>query len=474
VKRAWSKLRETRWKWLAPIAYVLAVAASQLCTRGERTSHDQTTTHSHTSPVGATGGWLFNLTAFDDAGPVAGQICQPSLIHWKPATPSKSSPVLLLHGSPGSARNFDGLGPELAKRGYDAWAIDLPGFGDSYGDVPSYSIVASARTALAAMDGFKIERFHVVAWSMGGGVALHMADLAPERVASVSLVASIGVQEAEGSGNYYFEHLKYAVLWGAVVALPELVPHFGLIGDARERYSFVRNFWDTDQRPLRAILEHTRVPLLIVHGRDDFLVPVWCARISHELARDSRLVVVDGSHFLPIVGMQGSAETLDELPRFFERHEQPGVAEERATVEDTAPNKGLLASDVEPFAIARWVPWWLQCAAVLLAARRWRATTSVAVALLFTALQVDLGVVLIALTVGAASSRGGFGMRAKRVGAAVGWFALASVVAALAIAFAPHDLARSWTVASVALAASLIAYVFTRYRSARRLVPASS
>ena len=159
-----------------------------------------------------------------------------SVLHWPPAgTPllagAAARPALvLLHGSPGSARNFEDLGPELAARGWDVFAPDLPGFGRSGGDVPSYSILAQAHATLAMLDALSIERAHLASWSMGGGVVLHVAELAPERVASIAQIAAIGVQEAEGSGSYYFEHLKYAFAWFGLIVLPELVPHFGWLG----------------------------------------------------------------------------------------------------------------------------------------------------------------------------------------------------------------------------------------------------
>jgi pimeloyl-ACP methyl ester carboxylesterase len=85
--------------------------------------------------------------------------------------------VLLVHGSPGSHGDFRRVVPELAKR-YRVIVPDLPGFGASEHDVPDYSIRAHGRYLLELMDALGIEDAHVVGFSMGGGVALSMADLA--------------------------------------------------------------------------------------------------------------------------------------------------------------------------------------------------------------------------------------------------------------------------------------------------------
>src|SRR5215813_12105128 len=104
--------------------------------------------------------------------------------------------VVLLHGSPGNAKDFNSLAPMLAKN-FRVIRPDLPGFGDSSHNVPDYSTRAHAHYVLALLDALGVERAHVVGFSMGGGVALNMADIAPERISSLTMLSSIGVQEME-------------------------------------------------------------------------------------------------------------------------------------------------------------------------------------------------------------------------------------------------------------------------------------
>jgi pimeloyl-ACP methyl ester carboxylesterase len=73
----------------------------------------------------------------------------------------------------------------------DAYAPDLPGFGASAGASP-LPIAAHARYVVEWLDQLGIERC-TLGFSMGGGVALELYRLAPERVASVVLLSSIGV-----------------------------------------------------------------------------------------------------------------------------------------------------------------------------------------------------------------------------------------------------------------------------------------
>lgn len=229
--------------------------------------------------------------------------------------------VVLLHGSPGAVADYRHLLPHLA--GFRVLVPDLPGFGKSSRWLPDYSVAAHARYVLAWLDTLGIADFQTVGFSQGGGVALHLAALAPGRVRSVTLCGGIGVQEAEGSGDYHLEHAKYAFMVPAVVGLPELVPHFGLLGSRSFRWTFFRNFWDTDQRPLRGIVERLQLPLLVLHGRRDPLVPAWAAVEHHRLHPDGELHLFPDSHF-----MLFSAEATDRLATalvpFLERHRRPG------------------------------------------------------------------------------------------------------------------------------------------------------
>ncbi len=167
---------------------------------------------------------------------------------WRPV-------VLLLHGSPGDGGNFEALGPLLAER-YRVIASDLPGFGASDRELPDYSILAHARYALGLLDRLGIARAHVIGYSMGGGVALHLADLDPGRPRSMVLLSAIGVQELELLGQYHLNHAIHGLQLAGLWLLHEATPHFGALDGSMFDLAYGRNFYDTDQRPLRRILEH--------------------------------------------------------------------------------------------------------------------------------------------------------------------------------------------------------------------------
>ncbi|HZN54807.1 MAG TPA: alpha/beta fold hydrolase, partial [Candidatus Polarisedimenticolaceae bacterium] len=205
--------------------------------------------------------------------------------------------VVLLHGSPGGKRDFARVVPPLAGR-FRVLVPDLPGFGASERDVPDYSFRAHGRYVLELLDALGIDSAHLVGFSMGGGVALSAADLAPRRVRSITLLSAIGVQEMELLGDYTLNHAIHGIQLGLLWGLRELTPHFGWLDDVMLDVPYARNFFDSDQRPLRGILPRWSGPMLILHGERDPLVPVQAAREHARLVPQSELVVTTESHFM--------------------------------------------------------------------------------------------------------------------------------------------------------------------------------
>jgi len=153
-------------------------------------------------------------------------------------------------------------------------------------------------------------------------VALHLADRAPDRVASVILVSSIGVQELELLGDYRVNHGLHSLQLGLFWGLRNLLPHFGAF-DQPIAHSYARNFYDTDQRPLRGILESLEAPLFIVHGGQDPLVPAAAALEHHRIVPHSELWMRPDSHFFLFRGGRDLASRIDGFLNRVEAGEAP-------------------------------------------------------------------------------------------------------------------------------------------------------
>ncbi len=214
-----------------------------------------------------------------------------SAAHPDPAT------LILLHGSPMASMSMMTLAqalPDSLRR----VVPDLPGFGRSTKKIPDYSVEAHGRYLEQLMDALAIQRAHLVAYSMSGGVALHVYDRRPDAVESIVMLSAIGVQELELLGSYRLNHAVHAFQLGVLWAVQELFPHMGFMDDALLNTSYARNFFDSDQRPLRGILERYDRPMLIMHGREDLQVPVEAALEHERIVPQSKLALFDGGHGL--------------------------------------------------------------------------------------------------------------------------------------------------------------------------------
>lgn len=205
-------------------------------------------------------------------------------------------PVVLLHGSPGGRFDFAGLAEPLA-RDRCVIAPDLPGFGDSTRQVPDYSVQAHAAYVEAFLAALGEPRAHVVGFSMGGGVAIALAGRHPERIASLTLLSGLGVQEQELFGRYWANHVAHGAQLAGLWLLTEATPHFGRLDHLFLGLAYARNFYDTDQRPLRPGLLAYDGPALVYHGRHDVLVPFEAAVEHRRLLPQAALVMTDGDHF---------------------------------------------------------------------------------------------------------------------------------------------------------------------------------
>ncbi len=215
----------------------------------------------------------------------------------EPSDRNAPVPVVLIHGSPGDGAVFR-LFISKFEGPRRLLAPDLPGFGQSTNDIPDYSFRSHAGYAWEWLDKLGITKVHLVGFSMGGGVVLHMARTAPDRIASITMLSAIGVQEMEMVGDYELNHIIHGAQYAGLKLLDLGLPRFGRWNRGDMGIAYARNFYDSDQRPLRGILERYAGPMLILHGTDDPLVPVEAAREHARLVPQSELEILPSNHFM--------------------------------------------------------------------------------------------------------------------------------------------------------------------------------
>jgi pimeloyl-ACP methyl ester carboxylesterase len=271
---------------------------------------------------------------------LTGRRIRLAYLDYNPPNATADIPVIvLLHGSPGSASNFSSLAPLLtgvcpppgtvgggfgqrvvrcpdAPPGFTVRVIapDLPGFSNSTHAIADYSFGAHARYLIAMLDALGVKKAHFVGYSMGGGEALVLEDISPDRLASLTLLSSLAAQEFELTGDYHLNHMIHGIQLVFFWAIENLIPHFGAF-DALPGVEFSRNFFESDQRPLRDIMMRMEKPALIIQGAQDGQVPPEAAREHHRIMPHSELVYFeDGGHGMVFGEGAALGSTEDTFP----------------------------------------------------------------------------------------------------------------------------------------------------------------
>jgi pyruvate dehydrogenase E2 component (dihydrolipoamide acetyltransferase) len=100
-------------------------------------------------------------------------------------------PLILVHGFGGMLQSWAMLQEEIAQD-HRVISFDLPGHGDTNLTPRAWSLEELAHTIAQLLDALHIDRAHIVAHSMGGAVSCLAASAMPRRVASLTLIASMG------------------------------------------------------------------------------------------------------------------------------------------------------------------------------------------------------------------------------------------------------------------------------------------
>ncbi|GAC1334058.1 MAG: alpha/beta fold hydrolase [Candidatus Dormibacteria bacterium] len=239
-----------------------------------------------------------------------------------------SGPTLVLvHGIGGSGRTWKRVIPRLAER-FHVVAPDLMGHGASERLRGDYSLGAHASTVRDLMVKLGVERATIVGHSLGGGIAMVFAYQFPDRCERLVLVSSGGLGSEVSillrllslPGSEWVVPLGTAPwLTGAVSRVGGVLGRVGFrlspvadeiwqaytsLGSTSARLAFlatVREVVDIQGQRVSAndrLYLASQVPVLIVWGSRDNIIPVAHGRAAHSEIPGSRLEVFEGvGHF---------------------------------------------------------------------------------------------------------------------------------------------------------------------------------
>jgi len=237
--------------------------------------------------------------------------------------------LLLIHGMAGSSATWRNVIPKLAAN-YRVVAPDLLGHGLSAKPRGDYSLGAFAVWLRDLLDQLGIPRATVVGQSLGGGIAMQFAYQHRDRCDRVVLIGSGGL------GPELNWMLRLLSAPGAEFLLPALAPKpvldagnavrawlisaglrsprgaeiwsaYSSLSDADSRHAFLRTLRSVvDYRgqavsALNRLHMTAQLPVMLVWGDDDRIIPVAHGHAAHRAVPGSRLEILPGIGHFPHV-----------------------------------------------------------------------------------------------------------------------------------------------------------------------------
>ena len=233
----------------------------------------------------------------------------------------QGQPVVMIHGWPLSHRMWEGQVNALTAAGFRCVAYDRRGFGESGQPAGGYDYDTFASDLNDLMTGLDLRNAVLAGFSMGGGeVARYLGRYGSDRVSKAMLLGAVPpflLKTADNPGGVdkgVFDGMLEAVKQDRVAFLEQFFPNFynfepGAKGVSADLIPFSKwvawgasplatqqcivAFGTTD---FRQDLKKITVPMLIVHGDADRIVPFdVSAKRSHEMIKGSRLDVLKGA-----------------------------------------------------------------------------------------------------------------------------------------------------------------------------------
>ena len=218
-------------------------------------------------------------------------------------------PVVFLHNS--FSRGILGFSAQLMafQERFRCYFPDMRGHGRTTAFQDGWSVPGLADDVPEMLDGWGIERTHLVGYSLGGGVALYAASRYPERIRSLVTIGTAGrVTAAVAANAETFAPERLMDLRGPGYVERLAADHeFAWRGDWRRLVTETVNNWKKYPSLTDEELKAIQAPALLLAGSRDPLVSEadlhW---LAESIPRASYRLIPDAGH---------GPHTLEEQPR---------------------------------------------------------------------------------------------------------------------------------------------------------------
>jgi pimeloyl-ACP methyl ester carboxylesterase len=201
----------------------------------------------------------------------------------------EGKPIVLIHGFAGSKQYWSKVLVELSQN-CRVIAVDLPGHGDSLMGSENYSIEDMAKSIKQLLERLELDQVTMFGHSLGGYITLAFAELYPENLNGFSLIHSTANPDSAEAKTGRESNAKKVLEEGADSFIRGLVNKLFSpentevnadeikktieIGLSTSINGIVSALLAMKDRPDRNdVLENTKLPVLLVAGEQDQIIP---------------------------------------------------------------------------------------------------------------------------------------------------------------------------------------------------------
>ena len=273
-------------------------------------------------------------------------------IHYRDQGNKDGPAILLIHGSNSMLQTWELLVKLLGDK-YHLISLDLYGHGlTGPNPVGAYDAESNIAEAVKVLDAVGVDKAYWVGNSMGGWLTWRAGLSVPERVSGLVLIDASGAQVDQKAKPYLGARLAQS--WLGQKLLPEITPRFLVKSSLEETVArpdqltepLVDRYWEllrfpgnrqaaadrakTPREPEKwAEVGRLEMPVLLLWGEQDKVIPLSHARAFHAAIPGSQLVTYADAGHLP----------MEETPRQVARDIDSWI--ENVTAEDSGSNSNL-------------------------------------------------------------------------------------------------------------------------------------
>lgn len=205
-----------------------------------------------------------------------------NLVKFFPAKLPVRGVVIYYHGNMENIEHYGAFAKAFTKNGYEVWMEDYPGFGKSTGEITEKKLYDQAFEVKRLADAkFGTDSIIIYGKSLGTGIAANVAS----RVKAKMLILET---------PYY--------------SIPSLFSSYA--------FMYPNSMMSNYKIPTHHFLEEVPYPVIILHGTNDGVIPLRCAKkLTAVLKNTDKFIVVEGATHKDINAKPIYYSTIDSLLR---------------------------------------------------------------------------------------------------------------------------------------------------------------